>query len=192
MCTLCHFALCCRPRQPTIEPMSDSVGQTLPAVEPAQPAGARPPNGEAPEGGPEVGALVELRPLDRDSLRKALQDDLGYAQDRAETHDVRAGRWDFVSSSTRLVVALSAAVSSISLLADNTTVTLTFSLLTAIISALNAAFNPPGRSDSSPAVGKGVLGHCASARSALAAGSVHVRTLCGHRGGNQARVLALP
>jgi hypothetical protein len=68
---------------------------------------------------------------------------LGYAQDRAETHDVRAGRWDFVSSSTRLVVALSAAVSSISLLADNTTVTLTFSLLTAIISALNAAFNPP-------------------------------------------------
>jgi len=100
------------------------------------------------QGGSEPGrrdavSRLELKPLDPLTLEMAIGHDFDYVKEKAQIHDIRAGRWYIVSSWSRLIVAFSAAISSVSLLADNLAVTTTFSILTAAIAALTAAFNPP-------------------------------------------------
>jgi hypothetical protein len=57
-------------------------------------------------------------------------------------HEVLAGRWSFVAGWTRLIVALAASLSTISVLANDEVAALVFSLSTAVVAALNAAFDP--------------------------------------------------
>ena len=86
---------------------------------------------------------MELKPLDSFTLEMAIGHDFKYVKQRAGSHELRAGRWNTVSSWSRLIVAFSAAISSVSLLADNPAVTAVFSIATAVVAALTAAFNPP-------------------------------------------------
>lgn len=94
------------------------------------------------DGRQEASPLIGLKPLKADAFNAALSVDYVHVKDRALSHEVRAARWDVLAAWARLIVALSAAVSSISLLADNTVVTTAFSVLTAVVAGLNAAFNP--------------------------------------------------
>ncbi len=91
-------------------------------------------------------ATIELKPLSQNQLADAIETDFRYTREKADAHDIRAGRWDVVAKWARLVVALTAAVSAISLIADNAALTMAFSITTAIIAAINAAFNPPDTS----------------------------------------------
>lgn len=89
---------------------------------------------------------IELKPLSQNELAQAIDEDYWYTREKADAHDIRAGRWDVVAKWARLVVALTAAVSTIALIADNVALTMAFSITTAIIAAINAAFNPPDTS----------------------------------------------
>jgi hypothetical protein len=62
-----------------------------------------------------------------------------------EKHDILAGRWSTLDMWARLVLALSAALSAVSLLGTNPVVTGTLAVITAIISAVNAALDPATR-----------------------------------------------
>lgn len=86
---------------------------------------------------------VELKPLSMSSLQEAVQDDFNLVKETSEAHSILASWWDVVAKWTRLVVAFTAALSAVSLVADNAISTTTFTVLTALIAALNAAFNPP-------------------------------------------------
>jgi hypothetical protein len=61
---------------------------------------------------------------------------------RIKDHEKRSGRWEYVASWGALVVALAAALSSASLLADKSDLAVGLSVATAAVAAVNAAFDP--------------------------------------------------
>lgn len=86
---------------------------------------------------------TELKPLSMETLDSAVQADFDLIKELSEAHSVLASRWDVLAKWARLVVALTAALSAVSLVGDNDEITNIFSILTALIAAMNAAFNPP-------------------------------------------------
>lgn len=62
-----------------------------------------------------------------------------------EKHDVLAGRWATLDTWARLVLALTASLSAVSLLADDPLVTGVLAVTTAVFSAINAALDPASR-----------------------------------------------
>ncbi|KAB7746572.1 hypothetical protein GA707_03555 [Nostocoides sp. F2B08] len=62
-----------------------------------------------------------------------------------EKHDILAGRWATLDTWARLVLALTASLSAVSLLSDNPIATGIFAVATAIFSAINAALDPAAR-----------------------------------------------
>ena len=116
---------------------------TVPAPEDSTP---RAPQSAGPPGNPPPGRVdrataadIELKPLDPRELADAIQADFHYSRVRAAIHDVRAGRWDLTARWARFAVAMTAAISTLSLIADNIVITTVFSIVTAFIAAVNAA-----------------------------------------------------
>lgn len=60
-------------------------------------------------------------------------------------HEARTLRWSQVSTWTKLIVAVVAAVSAVSLIADNATLTAVLAITTAVASAISAAVDPARR-----------------------------------------------
>jgi hypothetical protein len=109
------------------------------AAAPTPPTSAAPPNRA-------TAAEIELKPLEAPELAEAIAADFRYSRERAELHEVRAGRWDLTARWARFIVAMTAAISTLSLIADNIIVTTIFSIITAVIAAINAAFDPSATS----------------------------------------------
>lgn len=63
-----------------------------------------------------------------------------------DRHNILASRWNIVDTWTRLAVTLSASLSALSLFTKDSPMTIAFALTTAIVSALNTAWDPAQRS----------------------------------------------
>lgn len=92
----------------------------------------------------------------RNAWHLKARSDAGYGRSSyaGEWHDLRANRWSLVDTYGRLLVALAAALSALSLISSNGTATAVLAVTTAVCSALNAALSPAQRS----------AGHRAAAR----------------------------
>jgi hypothetical protein len=86
----------------------------------------------------------------------ALKADVGA---RTKRHEDRSRRWDYVASWGGLVVALAAALSAASLLADRSPVAVGMSLATAVAAAVNAAFDPQRKATGHQEAARGYR-HC--------------------------------
>lgn len=69
----------------------------------------------------------------------------GFVYTTRDRHDVLASRWDFLNSWSKLAVALAASLSAVSLIASNEALTAVFAITTAVVSAVNAAWDPATR-----------------------------------------------
>jgi len=98
---------------------------------------------------------LPLCPRTPDALAKRAKATACRVRDRQHRHELRASRWSLFAAWTRLVVALAATLSTISVLAENDMAALGFSLSTAIMTALNAAFTPSTAESAHRAAAKG-------------------------------------
>jgi hypothetical protein len=63
-------------------------------------------------------------------------------ENRAYAHETAARRWDNIAKSGSLIVAFTAAISTLSIFADNKEIAAIFALVTAAVGALQASFDP--------------------------------------------------
>jgi hypothetical protein len=82
------------------------------------------------------------QPRTPEELYARIQGEEANVRWRYDRHDVAASRWNSVAGWTKLIIAFSAGVSTISLFANSDVLATTFAIVTALIAALNAAFNP--------------------------------------------------
>lgn len=78
-------------------------------------------------------------------LEYRTKSDYSYVAFAADWHDLRSNRWAVVDTWIRLVVAVSASFSALSLFAQNAIATGILATATALVSALNAAVDPSQR-----------------------------------------------
>jgi hypothetical protein len=78
-------------------------------------------------------------------LRYRAHYDYDWAAYAADWHDLRASRWTLADTWLRLIVAVAASFSALSLFAESPAITGAFAVATALVSALNAAVDPPQR-----------------------------------------------
>jgi hypothetical protein len=101
--------------------------------------------GQGPSGGgvpAKPPTHAPYRPHTADAIHRQLYADWQDVEWRADCHDVRAARWDFVSSITKMTLAVTAAVSALTVVADSLGWATFFAIVTAFGTALNAGFSP--------------------------------------------------
>lgn len=94
---------------------------------------------------PQLAKGTGLPPTTGQELRQRARAAFDSAWSSGERHIVLASRWDAVDTWARLLVALAASLSALSLVASNEVLTAVFAFATAICSALNAAWDPAQR-----------------------------------------------
>ena len=99
-------------------------------------------NGTAPETPKGAVPVLARQPRTARALRDQVYALASQVWEQKSRHEVIAGRWSVVGGWTRLVVALAASLSTVSVLSKNETAAIVFSVSTAVISALNAAYSP--------------------------------------------------
>lgn len=85
---------------------------------------------------------LTLPPADAQELGARADDTWRYASRASAWHDDRASRWDVADTWGRLLVAVAASLSALSLVASNATATAVLAITTAVVSALNSALDP--------------------------------------------------
>jgi hypothetical protein len=98
---------------------------------------------------------LPLRPRTPEALTKRAKAVAFRVREQQTRHELRASRWSLFAAWSRLIVALAATLSTISVLADDEMAALAFSLSTAIMTALNAAFTPSTAESAHRAAAKG-------------------------------------
>lgn len=82
-------------------------------------------------------------PNDPDKAESVIGQEYSNVMGLSYEHSRRAGRWDLVASWLRVIVTLTASVSALSVFADSKVMAAVFATITALVSAVNAGFNPP-------------------------------------------------
>lgn len=101
----------------------------------------------APPTGPKPQAVRRLAPKNPSELLGQVQMLHSATSDVATRHQVIGSRWDVVDSWGRLVTALAASLSALTLFADNKAATATFAIAAAVVASLNAAWTPADRAE---------------------------------------------
>jgi hypothetical protein len=83
------------------------------------------------------------RPNDPGSASEQISTEYQNVEYRTDEHSWRAGNWDTLASWLRVIVTLTAGVSALSVFADSQIMAAIFAAITALVSAVNAGFNPP-------------------------------------------------
>lgn len=81
-------------------------------------------------------------PSDPDSAESVIGQEYSNVAGLSYEHSKRAGRWDVLASWLRVIVTLTASVSALSVFADSKVMAAVFATITALVSAVNAGFNP--------------------------------------------------
>lgn len=84
-------------------------------------------------------------PDDRDRAVVVIGQEYSNVEGLSYQHSRQAGKWDVLASWLRVVVTLTASVSALSVFADSKVMAAVFATITALVSAVNAGFNPPER-----------------------------------------------
>lgn len=103
---------------------------------------------QSPKAGQAAGPTRGLTPTTDWDLRARADAAWGSAWWWNEKHDVLAGRWATLDTWARLILALTASLSAVSLLADYPLASGVLAVTTAIFSAINAALDPATRASS--------------------------------------------
>ncbi len=151
-----------------IQPDPDSAGEPDPSASPdssspaetpsaARPLGTVPGSGLKPQPGhigtvrsrtrrraPRTKIDVTL-PGDRNSAELVIGQEYSNVGELDYEQSMRAGRWDLLASWLRVIVTLTASVSALSVFADSKVMAAVFATITALVSAVNAGFNPSER-----------------------------------------------
>jgi hypothetical protein len=116
---------------------------------------AKPVTREVADAGSSPHPPLPLRPRTPEALAKRAKAVACKVRERQTRHELRASRWSLFAAWTRLIVALAATLSTISVFTENEMAALGFSLSTAIMTALNAAFTPSTAESAHRAAAKG-------------------------------------
>jgi hypothetical protein len=142
-------------KEPNPSASPDSPSAETPSA--ARPLGAAPGSGLKPQHDHTGTARSRTRrraprtkidvtlPGDRNSAEYVFGQEYSNVEGLSYEQSMRAGRWDLLASWLRVIVTLTASVSALSVFADSKVMAAVFATITALVSAVNAGFNPPER-----------------------------------------------